>query len=158
MADAWGVTIRLMIRRFLVMILTVAMVTFGLGMLSPVTVSAVDECQGSFLTFRPWYFGLMEKEDGKCKIKTPRGEAAITVFVWAIILNILSILFNLVGYLALGFIIYGGYSYVLARGDPSKIAKGKKTVVSAIAGLVICILASLIVNTIVSIITGAAGA
>ena len=80
----------------------------------------------------------------------------LRLVVWIIILNVLGMLFTLVAYLALGFIIFGGYLYVLARGDPGRIAKGKRTVVSAVVGLIISILASLIVNTIVTIITRAA--
>lgn len=115
-----------------------------------------------FLTFRPWYFGLL-KEDSNCSFKDIKvGEGSVgtneinlSVFIWSIILNILGILFGIVGYLAIGFIIFGGYTYVLARGDPGRIAKGKNIVLRAIIGLVICILASLISSLIVNIITEA---
>ena len=138
----------------LVLILTT---TFGAGMLSPATASAAD-CDGTFLTFRPWYYGLTDGS-ASCNLKTDFDtKEKFTSFVWAIVLNVLGDIFSAVGYLAIGFLIYGGYMYVLSRGDPGRIAKGKKTVIAAIAGLVICILASLIVNTIVDILTGAIGA
>ena len=85
-------------------------------------------------------------------------EITLTVLIWGIVLNILNVLFSLVGYLALGFLVFGGYQYILARGDPGKVAKGKKTITAAITGTIICILASLIVSTIIEIITGAVGA
>ena len=136
-----------------------------MGVLTPVPVAAEKDCDAAFLTFRPWHYGLTERKvvrdsDGKdretCEFKMDfDGNDDIVAFVWIIILNIVSILFGIVGYLAIGFLIAGGYFYILARGDPSKIAKGKKTVVSAIVGLVICIMASLIANTIVNVLTGA---
>jgi hypothetical protein len=118
----------------------------------------------------------MKVEDGRCVTKpifvrdcplnqpsaecvannpVPAGEVELTVFIWAVVLNILSILLVLVGYLALGVLIYGGSMYVLSTGDASKIAGAKRTIIAAVIGLAICILASLIAGTIVSIITGA---
>ena len=117
------------------------------------------DCDRYFLGFPAWHNGL-DREEGSCNIVASfEDEDGIDMrrFVWIIVLNGLGMLFTLVAYLALGFIIYGGYLYVLARGDPGRIAKGKRTVISAIVGLIICILASLIVNTIVTIITRAAG-
>jgi hypothetical protein len=145
-----------MMKRLLMMVLIVMTVSLGASILSPLRVNAA--CGDPFLTFRPWYHGLIS-DMTTCKLMTPgvegEGDIELTAFVWTVILNILSILFNLVGYLALGFIIYGGYLYVLSRGDQTRIARGKNTVVRAVIGLIICILASLIANTIVNIITGA---
>ena len=53
-----------------------------------------------------------------------------------------------VGYIALGFVIYGGYLYIMSQGDPSRMAKGKKTLMSAIIGTIIAMLASVAVNTV----------
>ncbi len=155
-----------MLKRALMFLFVTLVVGVGGAALAPEPVSAA--CEDPFLTFKPWYTGLT-KNDADCTMKTPgvdedndgkpdSGDIIITVFVWAIILNILNILFGLVGYLALGFIIYGGFLYVLARGDTGRIAKGKRTVISAIVGLIICILASLISSTVVTIITEATGA
>lgn len=149
---------------------TVMTIWSGFSMLLPLSAGAlsVADCQKSlFLIFRPWYYGQVEvinetQLDGsvvqRCSVKTPENESEISIFVWSIVLNVLSILFSLIGLLALGFVIFGAYLYVLARGDPGRIAKGKNTVIRALIGLVICILASLIVNTLVTIITGAVGA
>ena len=52
-----------------------------------------------------------------------------------------------VGYLALGFVVYGGYLYIMSQGDPGKLAKGKKTLTSAIIGTIIAMVASIAVNT-----------
>ncbi len=148
-----------MLKKFLAVVMLVAA---SVGVFAPLPVSAASDasCDASFLTFRPWYYGLTEGAD--CRIVVGSGDKAtneeITAFVWTIVLNVLSNLFSAVGYLAIGFIIYGGYMYVLARGSADKINKGKKIIISAIVGLVICILAAVITNTIVEIVIGAVGA
>jgi hypothetical protein len=144
-----------MIRKILATILITTFAWAGFALLTPTPVSAA--CDSSFMGFRPWYYGITKGAD--CTIMTPgvggTNDIDLTTFVWTIILNVLSILFGVVGYLAIGFLIYGGFMYVLARGDPGRIAKGKNTVIRAIIGLIICILASLISALIVNIITGA---
>ena len=70
-----------------------------------------------------------------------------------IILNILADLSLAVGYLSLGFIIYGGYLYIMSSGDPGKAAKGKKTLMAAVIGTAIAMLASVIMNLIVGALT-----
>lgn len=143
-------------KRFFVALMVVVMSCFSISLLAPTSVEAAGDegCEEYFLTFRPWHAGL--EKDEKCRIMAPNVEEdsdALTVFVWTIVLNVLADLFGAVGYLAVGFLIYGGYMYVIARGDPGKVARGKKTIVSAIIGLVIAILATTISSTIVNILT-----
>ena len=73
-----------------------------------------------------------------------------------IVLNILVDLFFLVGFAALGFIIYGGFLYMSSAGDPSRAASGKNTLLHATIGLVIAVLANVITNTLINVIFGAA--
>ncbi|MFV0484978.1 MAG: pilin [Candidatus Saccharimonadales bacterium] len=152
-------------KKILTTILIAVMAWMGSSMLMPTSVSAADNnCEAMFLTFRPWYSGLVHDDETCSFLKVgvegsdEDYEIELSTFIWAIILNALSILFGIVGYLAIGFLIYGGYLYVMARGDPGRIAKGKNTVIRAIIGLIICILASLISSLIVNIITEATGA
>lgn len=114
-----------------------------------------DSCAKDFLGFRPWYKGLTttENKNGKCEIGTPNGSEGISTFVVTIILNILSDLFVAVGYLTSAFILYGGFLYVTASGDPGKTAKAKKTISSAVIGLAIVIFANVIINLIVGALT-----
>ena len=148
-----------MIKKLIITAFIAAISWTGFALLSPTPVSA--DCNDSFMGFRPWYYGLTQS-DTDCTLKVPGvsnssqpNDVDLTVFVWAIILNILAILFGVIGYLAIGFLIFGGFTYVMARGDPGRIAKGKNTVIRAIIGLVICILASLISGLVVNIITEA---
>lgn len=108
---------------------------------------AEDKCMGPALLqnmgIRPWYAGLTEGD--KCEIKHSEFEGEnIKNAVWKIVLNIASDILAVVGYLAIIFVVWGGYQYMMARGDPGMVAKGKKTITNALVGLAICMLASTI--------------
>lgn len=49
--------------------------------------------------------------------------------------------------IAVGIVIYAGYLYMMSQGDPSRMARGKKTLVSAVIGITIAMGASVLVNT-----------
>ena len=63
-------------------------------------------------------------------------------------------LIRLVGYLSVGFIIWGGFKYILAQGEPSGLVAAKKTIINAMIGLIIAILAYAIINTIMHFAVG----
>ena len=52
----------------------------------------------------------------------------------------------IIGVVAVIFIIVGGVNYMTSQGDPSKITKGKKIMITGIVGLIICVIAFAIVN------------
>ncbi|HRJ06801.1 MAG TPA: hypothetical protein PK096_01405 [Candidatus Saccharibacteria bacterium] len=106
-----------------------------------------DGCSTSFLTFPTWYEGL--PRDG-CAIDAPQGSGKdggnISAFVWRIVLNIIEIALQAVAYAAVGFIIFGGYKYLISISSPDRIVTARKTILNAIIGLVISILSVAIVN------------
>lgn len=113
-------------------------------------------CNQSFLGFRPWYQGLTVENGDKCEIvpvcEKPGGcgnanEKNLNVFIWTAVLNIVFDLSLAVGMIAVGVVIYGGYLYIMSQGDPGKMARGKKTLVSAVIGVTIAMGATVIVNT-----------
>ena len=118
------------------------------------TLAGPDECGNEgVLGFRPWFKGLVVKSNGKCEVGRPvGGDSAMTVYIWTIILNVLIDIFSAAGFLAVGFIIYGGFFYIQSGGDPGKVAKGKKIIAAAVIGLIIVILASVISNTVITIL------
>ena len=59
---------------------------------------------------------------------------------------ILSAVFGIIGVIAVVMIILGGISYATSQGDPSKIKKGKETILYGIIGLIVALLAFAIVN------------
>lgn len=131
----------------------VMMSSLGVAVLAPESVGALGggNCGvKGVLGFKPWYYGLCDNDTKNSPITTPskNDEAELARFVWTIVLNILVDLMVAVGYLALGFVIYGGYLYIMSQGDPGKAMKGKKTLTNAIIGTVIALMASILVNTV----------
>jgi hypothetical protein len=102
-------------------------------------------CNDTLLTFPAWYKGLT---DGNCNIKSPKDAGGLSTFIWTIVLNIIEIMLQAVGYLAVGFIIRGGFKYMTSVGDSSEMAKAKKIIMDAVIGLVISIFSVAIVNLI----------
>lgn len=113
------------------------------------------------LNLRPWYSGLLGSD---CELKQVSGlngggsgnTVTLSQMIWTIVLNVMSLVLGIAGYLAVGFVIYGGYTYMTARNNPSKVASGKTIIVNALIGLSVCVLASIISGAIADIINNAA--
>ncbi len=104
---------------------------------------------GSFLSFPPWYKYLdCEPVAGKLspKLNLP-GDIS------KILLALIDILLRLGGLVAVGFVIYGGFQFILSQGQsgPGNVPKttiARHTVQNALIGLVIVTLATFIVTLI----------
>jgi hypothetical protein len=108
-------------------------------------------CTPRVLTFPTWYRGLGKTigsgADATCEIRSPgTGPDGLSNFIWRIVLNVIEIALQLVGYLAVGFIIYGGFKYITGAGAPDKITAGRKIILNAVIGLIISIFSVAIVN------------
>ncbi len=64
--------------------------------------------------------------------------------------NILSVVFAVVGIVAVIVIIVGGVNYIISQGDASKIQKAKSTILYGIVGLIVTLAAFAIVNFVMS--------
>ena len=62
------------------------------------------------------------------------------------IVTILNWIIGFAGVVCVVMIIVGGYSYMTAGGDESKVKDASKTLTNAIIGLVICFIAVILVN------------
>lgn len=103
-----------------------------------------DKCSERLLTFPTWFRGLTDKD---CNIKAPTGDKnGLSNFIWKIALNIIEIVLQLIGYIAVAFVIFGGYRYMLSAGSPDGMVKARKTITNALIGLVISIFSIAIVN------------
>ena len=138
---------------FLAAVLMMATVVCGSGVIRE-NAFAADSCSYSFLGLKPWYEVL--DMDGNCNIKAPSGdnEEAMAKFVWTIVGNVAYDISLVVGLVATGFIIFGGYLFITSEGDPNKAAKAKKTITGAVIGLIIAVLAAVIINTIIGVLNG----
>ena len=67
-----------------------------------------------------------------------------------LILFIIERALQVVGVLALAFVIYGGYQYITSAGDEEAAAAGKKTLTNAIIGLVIIIVSYTVIIVIIN--------
>jgi len=114
----------------------------------------VNKCTEArhFMGLRAWYDGI----DAVCEGRQPEDEDELRKVIFMVIINVMIMLFQVIGYVAIGFVIWGGYLYMLARGDSGKVASGKKTIMNALIGLVLCLSASTISGAIIDISRGAA--
>lgn len=124
------------------------------------------ECsKKTFLFFKPWYAGICtgsgektelvpvcEKSESECKSMHGDDYVSLATFIWTVILNILFDLTLAIGYIAMVMMVYGGYQYIMSQGDPAKMAKGKRTLVTAVTGVVLGLSASVLVNVIIGIL------
>ena len=139
--------------------------------LVPVGSAYADDftCETHFMGLRAWYDGLLKTKsdgsfvikDGACQVISPKElgngdeEAGMRQFVWTAAMNVVSMIFGIVGYLAIGFVMWGGFQYILAQGDVTKTVRAKKTVMNSIVGLALVMTASIISGVIADIIDNA---
>ena len=133
----------------------------GVAFLAPApSVSAADNVgcvdQSSILTFPNWYRGVYQNitdaTTGKVECQLfPSNDTNEINGVWVIVTNIVEIVIQIVGYVAVAFIIIGGFKYITSQGDAAGITKAKDTITRAIVGLVISIVSVLILNLVVGI-------
>lgn len=101
-----------------------------------------------FLTFPAWYNRLLDTKT--CTLMSPSdlggSEATkFTRYILIIALNVIEIMLQLVVYLTVAFIIYGGILYISSAGSPDGIAQAQKTILNAIIGLVLALFAVTVV-------------
>ncbi len=65
---------------------------------------------------------------------------------WLIGLAAFEIITRLAGFIAVGFLITGGFFYMTSQGNPQKIAGAQKTILMAVIGLAVAFLSTAIVN------------
>lgn len=109
--------------------------------------TAYADCSGgTILTLRPWYSGLTM--DGDCAIESPSDETSQKKFVWTIALNIVEDLLQIAAYVSFGFLIYGGFIYMISAGTPEKATSARKIITNSIVGLVVAMFAVMLVSVV----------
>ena len=66
--------------------------------------------------------------------------------IWLVVAACIELLIRLASMIAIGFIIYGGVSYVISQGAPDKTKKAQATVINAVIGLAISVVAAAVVS------------
>lgn len=70
------------------------------------------------------------------------------------ILKIVNYSLALVGVLALGMIVYGGFIYITAQGDSKRVDQAKTIIIYSVVGIIVIGVAAALVNFVVGSITG----
>ena len=104
---------------------------------SPLTQFGAKCTNHPILTFPSWYKNL------DCQGTQP--EITKLNDIWIIALNIVETLIGAAAYVAVGFIIWGGFKYMKSRGDPGKITEAKTAITQAVIGLGIALASTAIV-------------
>ena len=78
----------------------------------------------------------------ECNVEKTEGDKSLMSNV-AMLINVFA---SVMGFLAVGMIIYGGFMLLTAQGDPAKIKRGKDVVIYSIIGVILVMLAYAIVN------------
>lgn len=92
-----------------------------------------------FFGLKPWYEYLDTNSD--CTIRSfnvlggPGGSDFILVA-----LALLDNLLRIAGFIAIGYVIYGGILYVTSQGSPDQTGKAQNTILNALIGLVIAVI------------------
>ena len=64
--------------------------------------------------------------------------------------NLLNAVYFIIGFIAVGMIIFAGIKYLTANGEPGKAKKAMDTIIFSVVGLVIVIIAFALTNFIIS--------
>ena len=78
----------------------------------------------------------------ECNVEKTEGEKSLMSNV-SMLINVFA---SVMGFLAIGMIIYGGFMLLTAQGDPARIKRGKDVVLYSVIGLILVMLAYAIVN------------
>jgi len=70
--------------------------------------------------------------------------------VTPVVKNILNVVLGIMGAVAVGVIILGGFYFLTSQGDAAKVTRGKNTILYGVVGLIIALLALVIVNFVMS--------
>ena len=135
----------------------IAVGLIGGAVAATVPLESANAAWGSFLTFPAWYDGLT---DGSCNIISPQkttDETGINLFVWRIALNVIEIVLQVIGYIAVFYIIYGGFIYMTSNGSPDRATAGIHTIVNASVGLVLGVSAIAVKNLVWELLAGSSG-
>lgn len=138
----------MLVKRAIVVMSVAVLSIVGIGVFVPSSTYAESVCEkGSFLGLPTWYEYLEFDQD--CNIKEGQ---SIEVMAPRVGLAIVEILIRISGMIAVGYIIYGGFRYMLSQGEPDATKKAKGTILNAVIGLVIAITATFAVTLVGNIL------
>ncbi|HSX45284.1 MAG TPA: hypothetical protein VLF39_04255 [Candidatus Saccharimonadales bacterium] len=94
----------------------------------------------NFFALPRWYKYLSYSKSaltGKCEVTIHSWGQ-----YWLIGLAALDIVMRIAGLVAVAFVIWGGFTYLISQGEPDKTAEARRTIVNALIGAVIAVIAA----------------
>jgi hypothetical protein len=140
---------------------TLAALSFGvivggpvMTIANPVPPTASAACVEQVLLVPTWYKGLT---DADCRIISPDAAGGIQPFIVRIAFNIVEMIMVIIGYIAVFFILYGGFQFVANNGSAATVEKASRTILNAVIGLAISMSSVAILNLVFGILQGQSG-
>lgn len=132
----------------------IILATFFVTMLAPlmllVGTTHAAPCQpgGSFLGLPTWYKYLegQQVDDEATGASNCQPTLQGANDIWKVVAAVLEMLLRVASLVAIGFVVYGGITYIVSQGSPDKTKEALKTIISALVGLVISIIAAAVVG------------
>lgn len=98
--------------------------------------------KGNFLGIIPSWYHYLNFDDACNVVIDFKGHPAD---FWLIGLGIIDILLRVAGMVAVGFVIAGGFRFVLSQGEPENVKHARNSIINALIGVAIAVTASAIV-------------
>lgn len=144
-----------MLRRLSVSAVVLVSCMLSLLVLFPVTAHAAEcnPAKSNFFAMPTWHKYLEHSTDTYgCTVELPTEtvDGVKKVDVQASVLRIAVAVFEIIirfaGIIALIFVVYGGFQYVISQGEPDRLKAARTTLINALVGLVIALSATVIVR------------
>lgn len=114
------------------------------------------KCEYRILGLPTWFRGLSVADTaGNCTIIDPEqlntaasGQTSngLQNFIWRVVLNVIEMGLFIAGYVALGFVLFGGFQFLTGGSNPGQVEKARMTIINAVIGLAISMAAIAAVN------------
>jgi len=89
-----------------------------------------------FLTIPTWYRGIVNTSTcDLLPVGTGSGKIPLQNYIWAIVLNWVEIALQIVVYITVFMILFGGFQFLTNGGEAAKAAKARQTIITAMIGL-----------------------
>ena len=115
-------------------------------------VHALCGADPNFFSIPPWHYYIESCDDTDNIDNSDEGFELNDV--WLIFAALFEALLKVSAIFALGYVIWGGFKYIMSQGAPEGTAKARKTLTYALAGLAISVLSSAAVTLVMDIIAG----
>ncbi|HSX43629.1 MAG TPA: hypothetical protein VLF59_06125 [Candidatus Saccharimonadales bacterium] len=105
-----------------------------------------NSCSKSFLGLETWFHFLPAKDfNSDCSMTSFDALGTGSGFL-LIAMAILDDLLRIAAYVAVGYVIYGGITYITSQGAPDQTKKAQQTIINALIGLATALIAAAIVS------------